>query len=136
MVERTVGIGETSSCRYFGVRPPLEEEEIQKVKGGLELPWWVGSFELLGVTQEASDDCSSHTEFGVDVGTALDWLGEEVVDKGTVQIANSIADLLRQDGGTVLVQEEIVAIDYRTPIFGEEYNEQREFIRRHSQLQF
>lgn len=40
MVDRIVGIADTSSFRYFGVMPPLEGETIQKVKNELELPWW------------------------------------------------------------------------------------------------
>lgn len=128
MADRIVGIADTSSFRYFGVMPPLEGETIQKVKNELELPWWVGGFHMIYVSQEVRDDCPPHTAFGVDVGDALDLLGRDIVDDGTVQIANSIADILRLGGDIVVVYEEITATDFQTPIFGESYDEQREVI--------
>lgn len=132
MTERTVGIGETSSFRYFGVMPPLEDDAIQKIRDELKLPWWVGGFQIIYVTHESRDDCPPHTEFGIDVGDALDWQGRDVVDDGAVQVANSIADILRLNGDIVVVQEEVTTTDFQTPIFGESYNEQREIIQHFS----
>jgi len=133
MTDRVIGIGETSSFRYFGVMPPIDEEAVQNVIEGVELPWWVGGHQLKYANQVARDDCPAHTEFGIDVGDALDWRGREVVDEGAVQIAQAIANILASAGDTVAVYTEVVTTDFQTPIFGEGYEEQRSMIQHFSQ---
>ena len=132
MSETVVGIGETSSFRYFGVMPPLDNEEAEALIQGLTLPLIV-SFDM-GYTQHRRNDSPEHTEFWVGVGEGIDWLGVETVDEESVKLAEQIAKLLRQEGRVVEVLKDIVCTDWRTPIFGEDADEQgdlREHFREH-----
>ncbi len=124
MAERIIGIGETSSFRYFAIQPPLEDVEAKALIDTLQLPfraYWPMNF-----TQERRADSPDHTEFGIDVGAAIDWIGLEEVDGGAVEIAQQIASILAQQGDDVVVLEDIVSTSWEAPIFGQDADHQRE----------
>ncbi len=123
MAELEVGIGETSSYRYFGIKPPIDDQLVKTVTGRLELPYWVGDFQTVYVQTATRDDCPDHTLLGVEAGTAIDVIGEDDVNEGTLNIANQIVRVLKLEGNQVTLHPEITTTDFQTPLFGDEYYE-------------
>jgi hypothetical protein len=116
---RRVAIGETSSFRYIGVEPPIDDSLANQIHGEIIVPQWLSWFH--GVRQEEGvKDGATHTEFGFDVGDTLDTYGPEKVDAATLEITYQIAELLEKLGDEIAVLDEQVTIDFRTPLFGEE----------------
>lgn len=70
-------------------------------------------------------DNPPYTEFGADVGAALDTIGEDAVNEGTMGLAQAIAGILEAEGDTVTVVEPIIVTDFETPIFGAEADRER-----------
>jgi hypothetical protein len=126
MVNRTIAIGETSSFRYFGIEPPLDDGEIEQIITNTILPEWI-IFDQFGCTQEPQGDGPAHTELGLEVGQALDSLGRETVDPATVKIAHQISTILQKNGDIVTVLDGILPTDWRTPLFGEWAKDTREW---------
>ena len=122
MTERQVAIGETSSYRYIGIEPPLDEKQVSELVEKIILPDWV-IFKWISLTQELRDDAPPHTELGFETGTAEDYLGLEVINEGASAVARQVARLLEAEGDDVTVIEHIVPTDFRTPLFGEDYHE-------------
>ncbi|HSX44021.1 MAG TPA: hypothetical protein VLE69_01845 [Candidatus Saccharimonadales bacterium] len=125
MVERTIGIGDTSSFRYIAIEPPLDDTATQNIRNQIILPDW-SVWDLIYYKQVTDTDGPAHTEYGFEVGSAEDWLGREVVDEGTVAVAEQIARLLRTNGDTVSIVEGIYPTDFQTPIFGSNWSDMRE----------
>jgi hypothetical protein len=126
MTERTIGIGDTSSFRYIGIEPPLEDANVAQIMEQIVLPDWV-EFKRISCVQQTDTDGPVYTEFGFEVGTALDSLGNETVDAGTVRVAEQIAELLLRNGDDVTILEGIFPTDFQTPIFGSDWTEMAEY---------
>ncbi len=126
MTQRTIGIGETSSFRYIGIEPPLDKADSTQIAADIILPEWV-VWKQVYHTHQTYTDGPTYTEFGFDVGDALDCIGEEIVNTDTVQVAEQIAALLRSRGDIVTVLNDVFATDFQTPIFGSRWYEMGEF---------
>lgn len=124
MASRTIAIGESSSSRYIGVKPPLDEAMAQRVCATVILPDWV-ELPDLGYAQRTDTDAPAHTEFGFDVSFGLDTLGPDTVDTSTVHVAQQVARLLRGMGDEVALLEGVYPTDFQTPLFGEAYFDMR-----------
>ena len=127
MTERTIGIGDTSSFRYIGIEPPLEDTHVARIIEQIILPDWV-DFRHIYCVQQTDTDGPIYTELGFDVGTALDLLGNETVNKGTARVAEQIAKLLRNGGDIVTVLDGVFPTDFQTPIFGSRWIEMGEIV--------
>jgi hypothetical protein len=124
-MDRRIGIGETSSFRYIGIIPSIDTDLSEQILSKIHIPHWLSRMTSL-VSLQIEDD-KTHTEFGMDVGDALDILGSEKVDKETVVIATQIAEMLRANGDLVEILEQIT-IDYDHPMFGEDADVERAII--------
>lgn len=124
MTARTVAIGETSSYRYIGVKPPLDDTVAERICKAVILPDWV-ELPDLGYMQRTLTEAPDHTEFGFEVSFGLDYLGQDVVDASTTRVAQQIAHLIRSIGDEVTVLEGVFPTDFQTPLFSEEYFDMR-----------
>jgi hypothetical protein len=117
IMKRKVAIGETGSFRYVGVKPSVDESVSKQIVGELVIPRWLSPW------NGHHDKCvngQTHTEFSIDVGDAIDLFGDEFVDGETLKIAKQIAELLRLQGDKIQFSQEVVPIDFQTPLFGKE----------------
>ena len=124
MANRTIAIGETSSCRYIGVKPPLDEVIAEQICTATILPDWV-ELPDLGYVQRTDSEAPDHTEFGFDAGFGLDYLGQDMVDTNTAHVAQQIAQLLRSLGDQVTVIEGVFPTDFQTPLFSDAFFDMR-----------
>jgi len=126
-MKRRIAIGETSAFRYIGVEPPLIEDISAQVLGEIAIPAWYTWFK--GYHDNNQEAGRVATEFWFDVSDAVDAFGSRVVDKTSLEVAHQIARMLRSLGDEVELSEEIIAIDFQHPLFGEYAEETREYIR-------
>lgn len=124
MTARTVAIGETSSCRYIGVKPPLEDALAEHICKAAILPDWV-ELPDLSCMQRVRTQAPDHTEFGFEVSFGLDYLGQDIVDSSTARVAHQIAQIMRSLGDEVTVLEGVFPTDFQSPLFSEEYFDMR-----------
>lgn len=124
MATRTIAIGETSSYRYIGVKPPLEDVTAEHISRAATLPDWVELPDLEHV-QRLHTPAPAHTEFGFEISFGLDHLGQDVVDTSTARVAQQIANLIRSIGDEVTVLEGVFPTDFQTPLFSEAYFDMR-----------
>ena len=87
-----VAIGETSSFRYIGVEPPIDNSLAEQIHGEIVIPNWLSWFHE--VREKCGDDGISYTEFSFDVGDALDIRGRKEVEYATLEIAYQVTKLL------------------------------------------
>ena len=125
--QRRIAIGETSSFRYIGVEPPIDASLAQQIHREVIVPNWFSWYH--GVREECGKDGIAYTDFGFDVGDALDCVGRAEVDEATLEIAYQIAELLEKLGEEITMLDEIVTIDFQTPLYGEESDSNRDIAR-------
>ena len=122
MTERTIGLADTSSFRYIGVHPPLDDALMAEIAGELILPDWIEHNHVY-ISQHPETDGPAYTEFSFDVGSGIDYLGVDAVDANTAGVAQQLARLLQARGDTAIIIEGVFPTDSQTPIFGERWNE-------------
>lgn len=127
--QTTIGIGETSSFRYIGIKPPIDDVLACQIIGEIDIPTWLSYFYRVGVHEECGNDGVLYTEFSFDIGDAIDDRGREEVEEATLDIAYQIAELLEKLGHEIIMLDEEVTIDFQTPLFGEEADFNRELSR-------
>ena len=120
MVQRRIGIGETSSFRYIGVEPPIGDAQAEMIIRAVKIPKWLIFGMRYQQNQEQVDDSPSFTEFWLNVEHSVDGRGNERVNRTTVDIAHQIAIVLELQGDRVEVIDHIIPTDFQTPIFGSE----------------
>jgi hypothetical protein len=118
MTQRRIGIGETSSFRYIGVEPPIEDAQAEIILKAVKVPKWLIFGMHYHQDQERVDDSPSYTEFLLNVELYTDGRGNERVNRMTVDLAHQIAIVLEIQGDRVEVNDYIVPTDFKTPIFG------------------
>lgn len=126
MAHRKIGVGETSSFRYIGVEPPISNNSADKILKTVAMPEWI----IWGMNYhtEAVEGNPPYTEFGADVGDALDAVGREVVDEGAMKLARAIGIILEAEGDTIKLIEPIITTDFEHPIFGSEADKERQML--------
>jgi len=126
MRHRKIGVGETSSFRYIGVEPPISDEKADKILKIVAMPEWI----IWGMNYhtEVVGDNPSYTEFGADVGDALDTIGREMVDEGAMKLARAIGSILEAEGDTIEIVEPTITTDFEHPIFGAEADQERKML--------
>ena len=120
MTARRVAIGDTSSYRYIGIEPPVDDAQAASLIEEIVLPDWV-VFRAISYTQELREDAPPHTELCFETGTPEEYLGHEVIDQGASAVARQVARLLEKEGDDITLIENIIPTDFKTPLFGEEY---------------
>ena len=125
-MHRKIGVGETSSFRYIGIEPPISDERADRILKIIAMPHWM----IWGIDYhtEAVDGNPPYTEFGADVGDALDILGHKVVDEGAIELARSISKIIEAEGDTFKLVEPMITTDFAHPIFGQEADREREML--------
>lgn len=136
MAHRRIGVGETSSFRYIGVEPPISDASADRILKIVAMPKWM----IWGMAYhtEGAEDSPPYTEFGADVGYALDTIGRVAVDEGAMKLAQAIAGILETEGDTVEIVEPMITTDFEHPIFGNQADQERQIlaaIRSHHQAQ-
>ena len=124
MAIRYVGIGETSSCRYIGVEPPLDDAVTQRLLKVVAMPPWI--VESMGYTTHTVPETPPYTEFGMDAGAELDLRGREAVDAEVVELARVMGRVLAAEGDVIVIYEQMIPTDFEHPLFGPEADHTRE----------
>ena len=126
MTHRKIGVGETSSFRYIGIEPPISSDRADRILKIAAVPTWI----IWGMDYhtEVVDDKPPYTEFGADVGDALDTIGRAAVDEGAMKLARAIGSILKAEGDTIEIMEPIITTDFEHPIFGAAANQEREML--------
>jgi len=127
MAARLIALGETSSSRYIGVKPPLDDVLAEHICSATILPDWV-EIPDLSYSQVTHTEAPDHTEFGFDVSFGLDWLGQDEVNASAARVVQQIASLLRAAGDEVAVLEGVYPTDFQTPLFSEAYFDTRRIV--------
>lgn len=122
MAEREIRIGDTSSFRYIGIKPPISEITTSTIMKTIRLPLWIVTGMHDSYTQDPTGVTpeNQYTEFGYDVGHIEDIFGRSHVNNVAIVLAYQIAKILERQGDTVKVNPDIVPTDFRTPIFSME----------------
>jgi len=126
MAHRRIGVGETSSFRYIGIEPPISDARADRILKIIAMPEWM----IWGMAYhiEAVGDSPPYTEFGADVGNALDTIGREAVDERAMKLARAIGSILEAEGDTIEIVEPMITTDFEHPIFGSQADQERQML--------
>lgn len=130
MAERRVGIGSGNSYLDIGIEPPIDDETAQAIIDKLEtgdFPRIFPSFWSPSVEQNIGGP-DAHTVISFNTDDAHRAFPEEFVFAAQ-EIARRVTRQLVVLGETVETLPEIVQIDFQTPIFGTDADNQRELAR-------
>lgn len=105
MVHRNISIGESDSSLYIGVKPPLSDEQAIQISRAVrisKLMMWEWEYR-----QKQDHVVHDYTEFTCDIGDALDIYDQDEVMAAGAEVAQQIARILREQGDTANVVEDI-----------------------------
>lgn len=126
MAHRKIAVGETSSHRYIGIEPPISDEIADRILKIVAMPEWI----IWGMDYhtETVGENPPYTEFGADVGDALDTIGRDAVNEGAMKLARAIGSILEAEGDSIEIKEPMITTDFDHPLFGPDADQEREIL--------